>query len=185
MYLGGSGYLKDLEIVRKQIRKRISGFLKVSRRCRWGYPQVIMCYPLKEGKPFPTLYWLTCPYLNKCIGELESKGVILSLAKKVQDDIGIRRRLERANNEYARMRFSLLSDSIKEFLREKFPSYLESIRDRGIGGVSSTEGIKCLHAHLAYSLAGGETPVGEEVLKLLPSVECLDSPKCAMIESCR
>lgn len=177
--------MKDLEIVRWQIGKRISGFLRVIKRCSWGYPQVILCYPLKEGKPFPTLYWLTCPYLNKYVGELESKGTISSFLKLVKINEDFKNKLEEANKSYAQQRVSLLSDYIRNFLKVRFPSYWEAIQERGVGGVMESEGVKCLHAHVAYYLAGGKTPIGEEVLRMLPNTECLDRPKCAMIEFCK
>jgi len=185
MFHGGLGYLRDIDIVRRQIGKKISGFLKVAKRCKWGYPQVIMCYPLKEGEPFPTLYWLTCPYLNKHAGELESKGFINVFVERAKRDAEFREKLKEANRSYAEERLSLLSDNIKTFLKGRFPLYFKSLKERGIGGVSKVEGIKCLHAHLAYYLVGGATPIGEEIHKMLSSVECLDSPKCAMIESCK
>lgn len=184
MFHGGLEYLRDLEIVRWQIGKKISGFLKVVKRCRWGYPQVILCYPLKEGKPFPTLYWLTCPYLNKCIGELESKGIISNFLKMTNDKV-FKDKLKEANKFYAQQRVALISEYVKEFLKLYYPSYWKAIEERGIGGVTEIEGVKCLHAHFAYYLAGGETPIGEEVLRMLPSSECLDRPKCAVIEFCR
>ncbi|MCS7234298.1 MAG: DUF501 domain-containing protein [Synergistetes bacterium] len=185
MYHGGSEYLKDLKIVRWQISKKISGFLNVAKRCSWGYPQVILCYPLKKGKPFPTLYWLTCPYLNKRVGDLESKGMISDLLNKIETNADLRKKLKEANKAYAEKRAALLSEKIRNFLKLKFHSYLEVIEERGIGGVTEPEGVKCLHAHLAYYLADGKTPIGEEVLKILSSSECLDKPKCAMIESCK
>ncbi|MCD6363821.1 MAG: DUF501 domain-containing protein [Synergistetes bacterium] len=182
MCRGGKDYFKDLEIVRYQLKRKISGFLGVAKRCRWGYPQVIKCFPMLGGKPFPTLYWLTCPFLREGISVLESLGKIEDFHNLVLSDLELRRALKLAHKRYAEERFSLLGKGIKRYLSEKWPSYIQVIRESGIGGVGKPNGIKCLHAHFAYWLAGGETPIGKLVEKCLGNLECLDSPKCAMIE---
>ncbi|MGH9002098.1 MAG: DUF501 domain-containing protein, partial [Acidimicrobiia bacterium] len=42
---------------------------------------------------------------------------------------------------------------------------------RAVGGVGGTRrGVKCLHAHYAYYLAGGDDPVGRWVAERLPGV---------------
>ncbi len=179
---GGKEYFRDLEIVRGQLRRKISGFLSVAKRCRWGYPQVIRCFPLLGGKPFPTLYWLTCPFLNKSVGALESSGKVEEFQDIVLSDTDLRKALEIAHRCYAWERSSLLAKGIKDYLRKKLPSYIRVIEQSGIGGVSKVDGVKCLHAHLAYWLVGGKTPIGDLIAKHLASFECLDSPKCAMIE---
>ena len=185
MFPGGKEYFSDLELVKSQLGRNITGFLKVAKRCRWGYPQVIMCYPLNKGRPFPTLYWLTCPYLNKHVGELESKGKIEEFGRLALHDPDFGEELRQAHREYASERFSLLGVGVRKHLEERFPSYLEVIRSRGIGGVVESCGVKCLHAHLAYYLVGGRTPVGRAVVNLLLGLECLDMPKCAVIEFCK
>ena len=45
-----------------------------SAQCPWGYPQVILCRPCSRGKPFPTLFWLTCPYVAAASGRQVSKS---------------------------------------------------------------------------------------------------------------
>jgi len=38
--------------------------------CPYGFPMVIETEPfLEDGTPFPTLFWLTCPYLKEEIQE--------------------------------------------------------------------------------------------------------------------
>ncbi|MDY6895845.1 MAG: DUF501 domain-containing protein, partial [Thermotogota bacterium] len=50
---------EDLIIIEKQLGRCVSNVLTIEKRCIYGYPQVIKSFPLKDGKPFPTLYWLT------------------------------------------------------------------------------------------------------------------------------
>ena len=65
--------------------------LAVARRCRFGFPQVVVSAPLSRGmKPFPTLFWLTCPFLKRRCGELESMQKIAELEKlfaSMPDDV--------------------------------------------------------------------------------------------------
>jgi hypothetical protein len=47
----------------------------------FGVPQVIACSPLRDGKPFPTTFWLTCPHLVRLCGVLESEGAVTELER--------------------------------------------------------------------------------------------------------
>ena len=35
---------------------------------------------------FPTLFWLTCPYLKRVVGQLESKAAINELQQRIAED---------------------------------------------------------------------------------------------------
>jgi hypothetical protein len=48
-------------------------------------------------------------------------------------------------------------------------------RRGGVGGTAEG-GMKCLHAHLAHYLAGGENPVGAEVARELGDLQERDCP---------
>ena len=37
----------------------------------------------------------------------------------------------------------------------------------GVGGLRFASQVKCLHAHLAHTLAGGSNPVGSRVVRLI------------------
>lgn len=92
-----------------------------------------------DGRPFPTIYWLTCPDAVKAVARVESEGWIARLG----DDPTIAAGVEEAHRAYAIERGEMLPGA------------------EGWGGVGGTRrGIKCLHAHYAYHLAGGEDVVG-------------------------
>jgi exopolyphosphatase/guanosine-5'-triphosphate,3'-diphosphate pyrophosphatase len=131
---------KDLDAVREQLGREPTVPFSVTARCSAGHPLVIRNRPLDaEGRPFPTLYWLTCPGAVKAVSRLESEGWIARLAA----DPALAQAIERSHASYAAERGELLPGA-----------------DRW-GGVGGTErGLKCLHAHYAYHLAGGEDPVG-------------------------
>jgi exopolyphosphatase/guanosine-5'-triphosphate,3'-diphosphate pyrophosphatase len=117
----------------------------VVARCPEGHPLVIRNATRDaDGTPFPTRYWLTCPAAVRAVSRLESKGAIGELNLRADEDQAFSKRLGEAHLRYAADR--------ARAEREAF----------GWGGVGGTAtGVKCLHAHLAYLIAGGPDPVGE------------------------
>ncbi|HEX2090608.1 MAG TPA: DUF501 domain-containing protein [Actinomycetota bacterium] len=137
----------DRQAVAEQLgRDRLVPFTVVAR-CSPGHPLVIRNRPIDlDGQPFPTLYWLTCQQAVAAVSRLESQGWIKSLADQAQLDPDLRAGLVRAHQEYARE-------------RGRFHAGAEEW-----GGVAGTSrGVKCLHAHFANHLAGGNDPIGEWV----------------------
>jgi exopolyphosphatase/guanosine-5'-triphosphate,3'-diphosphate pyrophosphatase len=107
-----------------------------------------------QGNPFPTLYWLTCPETVKAVARLESDGWIGRIEERTQVDPDLRTSLRRAHEEYARERGELHPGA------------------EAWGGVGGTRrGLKCLHAHYAYYVAGGRDPVGAWVTRRLAAQE--------------
>jgi exopolyphosphatase / guanosine-5'-triphosphate,3'-diphosphate pyrophosphatase len=137
----------DLRAVREQLGREPTVPFSVVARCSVGHPLVIRNRPLDaEDRPFPTTYWLTCPDAVRRVSALESDGWIARLNDRYDLDEGFRRAVEDAHAAYAAERGALLPGA------------------DGWGGVGGTgRKIKCLHAHLAFHLAGGNDPVGREV----------------------
>jgi exopolyphosphatase/guanosine-5'-triphosphate,3'-diphosphate pyrophosphatase len=135
----------------------------VVARCGPGHPLVIRNRPVDpQGNPFPTLYWLTCPDVAKAVSRLESEGWIRLLGDEAQKSPELRTRLRRAHEEYARERGRLRAGA------------------ESWGGVGGTaQGLKCLHAHYAYHLAGGDDPIGEWVARRLEERERIHYEKPA------
>jgi exopolyphosphatase/guanosine-5'-triphosphate,3'-diphosphate pyrophosphatase len=133
----------DLALVKAQLGREPTIDFRVMARCPPDHPLVIRNHPVDpDGAPFPTLYWLTCPRAVKAVSRLESEGWI----KRLAADRGIRDGLDRAHREYASERGALAAGA------------------EAWGGVGGTRGgVKCLHAHYAYQLAGGNDPVGRWV----------------------
>ncbi len=130
--------------MREQLGREPTTAFAVVARCTGGHPLVIRNAPLDvNGDPFPTTYWLTCPDAVKAVARVESEGWIARLNDRVQDDEVFDDALETAHRAYAEERGADLHEA------------------RGWGGVAGTRtGVKCLHAHYAYHLAGGDDPVG-------------------------
>ncbi|MEX2457488.1 MAG: DUF501 domain-containing protein [Actinomycetota bacterium] len=117
----------------------------VVARCPEGHPLVIRNATRDaDGTPFPTRYWLTCPEAGKAVSRLESAGGIGELNRRFETDSGFRVSLEASHAAYATER-----ETVEPGAGEW-------------GGVGGTrQGVKCLHAHYANFVAGGDDPVGE------------------------
>ena len=130
----------DLEAVRQQLGREPTTPFSVVARCTGGHPFVIRNRPLDaDGHPFPTIYWLTCVDAVKAVSRVESEGWIARLGVDPTMTEGV----EEAHRAYAAERGEMVPGA------EEW------------GGVGGTRrGIKCLHAHYAYHLAGGDDVVG-------------------------
>ncbi len=108
-----------------------------------GAPVVIRNAPLLEdGTPMPTLYWLVGRTQAEAVGRLEATGGVKAAEAAVDPE-----ELATAHERYAAERDASLPAA--------------HVGPRPSGGVGGTRrGVKCLHAHYAWFLAGGNDPVG-------------------------
>ncbi len=108
-----------------------------------GRPRVIRNPPLlDDGTPMPTRYWLVGERDRLLVSRLESAGGVRQ-AEAELDPAAIRA----AHDRYAAERDAAI------------PAWHRG--PRPTGGVGGTRtGVKCLHAHYAWYLAGGDDPVG-------------------------
>lgn len=108
---------------------------------------------LHDGTPMPTRYWLVDPDLTRQVSAIESHGGVRAAETHVdRDDLVV------AHAEYAAERDAEIEPA--------HPG------PRPFGGVGGTRrGVKCLHAHYAYFLAGGNDPVGAWVAERLAEAE--------------
>lgn len=111
-----------------------------------GSPVVIRNAPfLDDGTPMPTRYYLVDPGLLRRIGALEADG-------------GVRRaeaEIDPTDIEACHRRYALERDALVP------ASHTGPRPGGGVGG--TRRGVKCLHAHYAHFLAGGDDPVGRWV----------------------
>jgi len=126
-------------------REPEGGFVVVVRDSA-GTPAVIRNDPiLSNGRPMPTRYWLVSERLRLLVSRLESGGGVRAAEAAVNPI-----ELAEAHARYAAERDS----AIAEDHQGPRPS-------AGVGG--TRRGVKCLHAHYAWHLAGGDDPVGRWV----------------------
>ncbi|MDQ6927877.1 MAG: DUF501 domain-containing protein [Actinomycetota bacterium] len=111
-----------------------------------GLPVVIRNAPLlDDGTPMPTRYWLVDEELRRDVSRLEAGGGVREAEAEVDPD-----ELTRAHGAYAAERDAALP--------------VDHAGPAPSGGVGGTrKGVKCLHAHYAWHLAGGDDPVGRWV----------------------
>lgn len=115
-----------------------------------GDPVVIRNAPLlSDGTPMPTRYWLVGPTEKRAVDRLEAAGGVRRAETEVPAEA-----VEAAHRTYRAERDDALP-----------PDWTGA---RPSGGVAGTrQGVKCLHAHYAWYLAGGPDPVGRWVARQL------------------
>lgn len=161
--------VRDQRVVAAQIGRPPRGQFTVSVRCSYGYPQVIRVHPVVQGKPFPTLYWLTCPFLSKEIDHLEAAGWVKRLEDRMSKDGDLHAAMQSAHRRYCQQRDRSLS--AKENATLKANGTIVGLTGRGVGGISDWDRVKCLHLHVAQELAD-ENPIGNIVLGMMSVREC-------------
>ena len=140
---GGSGDEGDVAAVTELLGRPPRGGFEVVVRAGDGAPAVIANAPfLDDGTPMPTRYWLVDLALREAVSRLESSGGVRQAEAEVSPD-----EVAEAHRHYADEREALI------------PAGHEG--PRPTGGVGGTrQGVKCLHAHLAWWLTGADDPVG-------------------------
>jgi hypothetical protein len=142
--------VNDRAVVERQLGRPPRAFRRVAVRCPFGCPAVTEQAPYDErGEPFPTTFWLTCPYLVAAVSRVEAYG-------------GVERWTERARREPD------LASSLREAHREQ--RRLRPELPVGIGGASRSGSLKCLHTHAAFALARPGYELGDRILAELPSL---------------
>jgi len=136
----------DRELVTQLLGREPNGAFAVVVREADGTPSVIKNAPfLADGTPMPTLYWLCSPETLIAVSRLEAAGGVNQAEADVDPT-----ELENAHRQYQAERDAYIPR--------------DHVGPRPSGGVAGTRiGVKCLHAHYAWHLAGGDDPVGRWV----------------------
>jgi len=140
----------DRERVEQLLGRPPAGAFDVVVRDETGDPVVIRNAPLlNDGRPMPTRYWLVGETARRGVDRLESEGGVRRAAAEVDAD-----ELAEAHSRYAAERDAALP-----------AGHDGPVPSAGVGG--TRQGVKCLHAHYAWYLAGGNDPVGRWVSEQL------------------
>jgi hypothetical protein len=133
----------DRAAVEALLGRPVQGDFEVVVRHDDGSPLVLCNAPLlRDGTPMPTRYWLVGEPERTWVSRLEAAGGVGRAEAEVDPAA-----LADAHARYAAERDAAI------------PPAHEGHRPRG--GVGGTrQGVKCLHAHFAWHLAGGDDPVG-------------------------
>jgi hypothetical protein len=119
-----------------------------------GDPIVVRNAPLlDDGTPMPTRYYLVGAELVREVSRLEADGGVRRAEAEIDPA-----EIAAAHERYAAERDAAIA--------------ADHEGPRPYGGVGGTRiGVKCLHAHVAYTLAGGDDPVGRWALAHLAETE--------------
>ncbi len=140
----------DRAAVTALLGREPQGSYEVAVRAADGRPIVIRNAPfLDDGTPMPTRYWLVDEELRRVVSHLEAAGGVRQAAAEVDPEA-----LAASHARYAAERDGAID-----------PGFGGPRPSGGVGG--TRQGVKCLHAHLAWQLAGGDDPVGRWVLDRL------------------
>lgn len=140
----------DRDRVSHLLGREPRGAYEVVVRDDRGAPTVIRTGPLlDDGTPMPTRYWLVGEGERKAVARLEAAGGVRGAEAAIDQD-----ELRAAHFRYAAERDADLP-----------PGHVGPRPTGGVGG--TRHGVKCLHAHYAWYLAGGDDPVGRWVSERL------------------
>jgi uncharacterized protein len=136
--------MDDEAVVSWQLGRPARAFRRVACRCVHGFPAATeQGSHADDGTPFPTTYWLTCPWLVAAVSRLEAAGGVARWSEAAAREPGLAASLARADEEQRLLRPEL---------------------DAGIGGSRNPAQLKCLHAHVAFALARPGYDLGERIL---------------------
>jgi len=149
----------DRAAVRALLGREPRGGFEIVVRDATGAPVVIRNAPLlDDGTPMPTRYWLVGAEASVAVGRLESTGAVDEVERELGLDV-----IAEAHARYAAERDAELPP--------------DHPGPRPTGGVGGTRvGVKCLHAHYAWFLAGGDDPVGQWVHEHLRTEPAAPAP---------
>ena len=125
---------------------------RVAVRCPHGTPAVVRNTPRDlRGRPFPTRDWLTCRALGEAVSRLEAAGGV----RMLEEEPDMSAALAGAHARHA----------------ELHGGYR-------VAGSGDPAHVKCLHAHLAFAMDEGGSPVGDWIAALAdlrwPEVCCVE-----------
>lgn len=150
----------DLESMEKQLGRPVRDVLAVAARCVCGIPLVAVTSPrLKNGTPFPTVFYITNKSLSAAVSRLEAQGVMAVMCERLRVDEFLANNHLQAHVTYLGLRdYVAVNNGVGE---------VAEILGISAGGMPSR--VKCLHVLVGYSLAVGfgVTLLGDEALRSL------------------
>ena len=163
----------DAAVVAGQLGRAPHAMSAVAARCPFGFPGVVEDLPYDAaGRPFPTLYYCTCPTLVAAVSRLESDGGVARWTARLTDEPGLARSAASAARDSAARRADLADEHGLTMLDAG------ASLATGVGGVGDVRAVKCLHAHIAHALARPGYALGDAVLAEVADPWC-DDRRCA------
>ena len=165
----------DAAVVAEQLGRPPHAMTAVAARCPFGLPAVVEDLPYDgRGRPFPTLYYCTCPTLVAAVSRLESRGGVARWTARLTAEP----RLARAAADAAADSGIRRADLVRGHELHMVDG--GASLTTGVGGVADLLTVKCLHAHVAHALARPGYGLGEAMLAEIADPWC-DDRRCAAL----
>ncbi|HNU91694.1 MAG TPA: DUF501 domain-containing protein [Spirochaetota bacterium] len=164
----------DLDVVRWQIDRESIFASGVLERCAYGYPRIILLDIDAGGgkwnyEAVSNVFWLTCPYLNERIHQLEQVGYIDRIGEFINRDISIAAKMESAHAHMYFFRKRICNAAGDATI----PAEIRRVMDAGVGGARDTGSLKCLHAHFCHYRVCADNVAGMIATRLLDNrIDC-------------
>lgn len=143
---------RQLDIITEQLGRRPRGIAAIAAVDHHGTPLVLRMAPLVDGRPFPTLYWLSSERLKVEISHIEAVGVIKQLEARLQNDPDFLEAYHQSHRDYIETRRHFMTDAQREQIQRL--GYASVFKTRGIGGIGNWDQVRCLHTQYAHHLCG-------------------------------
>jgi hypothetical protein len=153
--------MDDRDVVERQLGRPPRAYRRVAVRCPFGRPAVTEQEPYdRDGEPFPTTYYLTCPHLVAAVSRVEAAGGVEEWSLRAAQDVALARSLKEATEKQQAIR--------RELAAGRSGGDAGASLTVGIGGSRNPFRLKCLHAHVAFALANPGYELGERIVADLP-----------------
>jgi hypothetical protein len=140
---------------------------RVAAFCTFGFPTVISSPScLDDGTPFPTTYWLTCPFLTEAASAAESAGWLAEWDAHIANDPALAAALEETDAELRARRAAETGGE-------------DACAGVGVAGQASLAA-KCLHARVALVLVGIDDRIGAALIESVGTT--CDDRRCSLLE---
>ena len=164
---------EDTQVIeqRQIMRTATSLFGVENSRCKHGFPQAYVQYPVGGGISSGMIR-LSCPHLVKAVDEMESDGALNDFDAKLADEaegLSLRISFNDTNLAWRSIRKSAVTMEDREYMDEKLGiEGTKFLMDSGIIGCTIGKlQVKCLHAHIGDHLMRGTNEIGKEALAKL------------------
>ncbi|WP_106479037.1 DUF501 domain-containing protein [Phytohalomonas tamaricis] len=158
---------RQLAIITEQLGRAPRGIQAVTATDGEGTPLVLRMDSLIDGKPFPTLYWLSSDRLKIELSHLEAAGVIKTLEAILKEDPDFMAAYRKSHEDYVARRWQSMSKAVQQEAAAR--GYDHLLRERGVGGISNWAQVRCLHTQYAHHLCGTNV-IGQWIDEYYPEV---------------
>ena len=147
---------EEILFIKEQLGRPPEGLKEIVFRDSKNNPVVLRVTSIVRGKPFPNMYWLSDKALCKAIDKIESHGFVKELENIIiPNDSDLKDKIDKDHRLYIEKRWKYFLEEHE--LNNVLPVYQESLRAKGIGGLSKFDRVRCLHMHYAHYLVDGNT----------------------------